>query len=34
MTSKADLRKNIEIGREHGWFLNREESLESVITLS
>jgi DNA-binding IclR family transcriptional regulator len=34
LTSKADLRKDIEIGREHGWFLNREESLESVMTLS
>jgi DNA-binding IclR family transcriptional regulator len=34
ITSKAALRREIEIGRDRGWFLNREESLGGVITLS
>jgi DNA-binding IclR family transcriptional regulator len=34
ITSTADLHKDIEAGRKRGWFLNREESLDGVITLS
>jgi len=34
ITSKTALRKDIEIGRSRGWFLNREESLDGVTTLS
>jgi DNA-binding IclR family transcriptional regulator len=34
ITSKQDLRKEIESGNERGWFLNREESQEGVTTLS
>jgi DNA-binding IclR family transcriptional regulator len=33
-TSKAALRKQIELGRSRGWYLNQEESLEGVTTLS
>lgn len=32
--SKTELRRQIETGRKRGWFLNREESLDSVTTLS
>jgi IclR family acetate operon transcriptional repressor len=34
ITSKTALRKDIEIGRRRGWFLNRGESLDGVVTLS
>jgi DNA-binding IclR family transcriptional regulator len=34
VASKADLRKQIEAGRQIGWFVNREESIEGVTTLS
>jgi DNA-binding IclR family transcriptional regulator len=34
ITSKIELRKDIETGRKRGWFLNREESVDGVITLS
>jgi len=34
ITSKTALRKDIEAGRSRGWFLNREESLDGVMTLS
>ncbi|MGO9359164.1 MAG: IclR family transcriptional regulator [Xanthobacteraceae bacterium] len=34
ITSKIKLRKEIDVGRARGWFLNCEESLEGVITLS
>jgi DNA-binding IclR family transcriptional regulator len=34
ITSKTALRKDIEAGRSCGWFLNREESLDGVMTLS
>jgi len=34
ITSKIELRKDIETGRKRGWFLNREESVEGVMTLS
>lgn len=34
ITSKTALRKDIEIGRSRGWFLNREESQDGVTTLS
>jgi len=34
ITSKAALRKDIETGQTRGWFLNHEESIEGVTTLS
>jgi DNA-binding IclR family transcriptional regulator len=34
VTSKAELRKQIETGREKGYFHNREESIEGVSTLA
>jgi len=34
ITSTTELRKDIHAGRNRGWFLNREESLDGVITLS
>jgi DNA-binding IclR family transcriptional regulator len=34
ITSKTALRKDIEIGKRRGWFLNREESQDGVTTLS
>jgi DNA-binding IclR family transcriptional regulator len=34
VVSKAELRKQLELGRQRGWFHNREESLEGVSTLS
>src|SRR5450432_1258897 len=34
ITSKTALRKDIDIGRNRGWFLNREESQNGVTTLS
>jgi DNA-binding IclR family transcriptional regulator len=34
ITSKTALRKDIETGRSRGWFLNRGESLDGVVTLS
>jgi DNA-binding IclR family transcriptional regulator len=34
ITSKTALRQQIETGRQRKWFLNREESLEGVLTLS
>jgi DNA-binding IclR family transcriptional regulator len=32
--SKTELRSQIETGRKRGWFVNREESVEGVTTLS
>jgi DNA-binding IclR family transcriptional regulator len=32
--SAAALRKDIELGRNRGWYLNREESLNGVTTIS
>jgi DNA-binding IclR family transcriptional regulator len=32
--SAAALRKDIELGRKRGWYLNREESLNGVSTIS
>lgn len=34
ITSRAALRKELATGNERGWFMNREESLEGVVTLS
>jgi DNA-binding IclR family transcriptional regulator len=34
LTSKTALRKDIEIGNQRGWFVNREESQEGVTTIS
>ena len=34
ITTKAALRKDIQAGNERGWFLNRQESLDGVITVS
>jgi DNA-binding IclR family transcriptional regulator len=34
ITSRTDLRKDIELGRERQWFLNDGESLDGVTTLS
>jgi DNA-binding IclR family transcriptional regulator len=34
ITSKPALRDDIEAGRQRGWFLDREESQEGVVTLS
>ena len=34
VTSKPALRSEIEASRQRGWFLNKEESLEGVVTLS
>lgn len=34
ITSKPALREDVEAGRQRGWFLNREESLDGVMTLS
>jgi DNA-binding IclR family transcriptional regulator len=34
VTSKTALREQIELGRSRGWYLNREESLEGVTTMS
>jgi DNA-binding IclR family transcriptional regulator len=34
ITSRTALRKEIKAGIDRGWFLNHEESLEGVITLS
>jgi len=34
ITDRAALRRQIEQGRERGWYLNQEESLEGVTTLS
>jgi DNA-binding IclR family transcriptional regulator len=34
ITSKPALRNEIEASRQRGWFLNKEESLEGVVTLS
>jgi DNA-binding IclR family transcriptional regulator len=34
ITSKAALREDLSAGNRRGWFLNREESLEGVTTLS
>jgi DNA-binding IclR family transcriptional regulator len=34
ITSKLELRKNVQAGVDRGWFLNHEESLDGVITLS
>jgi DNA-binding IclR family transcriptional regulator len=34
ITSKAALREELAAGNRRGWFLNREESLEGVTTLS
>ena len=34
ITTKAALRKEIEIGNQRGWFVNREESQQGVTTLS
>jgi DNA-binding IclR family transcriptional regulator len=34
ITSRSALRDEIEAGRRRGWFLDREESLEGVMTLS
>lgn len=34
ITSKTALRKDIEIGKRRGWFLNCEESQDAVTTLS
>ena len=34
ITSKTVLRTDIEASRKRGWFLNREESVDGVITLS
>jgi len=34
LTSKKALREDIAAGNRRGWFLNREESLEGVTTLS
>jgi DNA-binding IclR family transcriptional regulator len=32
--SATALRKDIELGRKRGWYLNREESLNGVTTMS
>jgi DNA-binding IclR family transcriptional regulator len=32
--TKAALRKEIEIGNQRGWFVNREESQQGVTTIS
>jgi DNA-binding IclR family transcriptional regulator len=32
--SKTELRSQVEAGRKRGWFVNREESVEGVTTLS
>jgi len=34
ITSKPALREEIEAGRARGWYLNREESQDGVMTLS
>ena len=34
ITSRTALREDVERGRERGWFLNNEESIEGVTTLS
>jgi len=34
ITSKAALRKEIELGKERGWFLNRGETLNDVMSVS
>lgn len=34
ITTIAALRKDIEFGRKNGWYLNREESLDGITTLS
>jgi len=34
ITSATALRKDIELGRKRGWYINREESLTSVTTIS
>jgi len=34
ITSAAALRKDIDLGRKRGWYLNREESLSGVTTIS
>ncbi len=34
ITTKAALRKEIEIGNQRGWFVNREESQQGVTTIS
>ena len=34
ITSAKDLRKDIDLGRKRGWYLNREESLNGVTTIS
>jgi DNA-binding IclR family transcriptional regulator len=34
ITTKAALRKDIEIGNRRGWFVNREESQHGVTTIS
>jgi DNA-binding IclR family transcriptional regulator len=34
ITSKAALRADLAAGNERGWFINREESQEGVITMS
>jgi DNA-binding IclR family transcriptional regulator len=34
ITSKAALRRDIELGRERGYFLNKGESLDGVTTIS
>jgi DNA-binding IclR family transcriptional regulator len=34
ITSKAELRRDLDLGRERGWFSNEGESLDGVTTLS
>jgi DNA-binding IclR family transcriptional regulator len=34
ITSAAALRKDIDLGRKRGWYVNREESLDGVTTIS
>jgi DNA-binding IclR family transcriptional regulator len=34
ITSKAELREDVLLGRKRGWYLNRGESLDGVTTLS
>jgi DNA-binding IclR family transcriptional regulator len=34
ITTKTELRKQLELSRARGWYLNQEESLEGVTTIS
>lgn len=34
ISSKKQLRKQIEVGRRQGWFVNREESVEGVTSIA